>query len=966
MDQDAKPAKLGAIDTQVAPDGPGASGSASVGRRLARGEVVGRYVILSTLGVGGMGIVHAAYDPQLDRKVALKLVLPDAARGSHARLQREAQALAKLGHPNVVTIHDVGSFDERVWIAMEFIEGRTLRAWAREQPRTWQEVCAVMLDAGRGLAAAHLAGLLHRDFKPDNVMVGRDGRVRVMDFGLARSDHAKDETCAGSPAEFEQSATSSSSALGLHLTRTGALLGTPAYMAPELLSGVAATAASDQFSFCVALWEQLYGERPFVGESLVELALEISKGRPRTPPRGTATPRWIRRICERGMAEDPNHRWPSLDVLLRELERVQARARARRVLVLVGGLALVAGGLGGYRTLEHRQRVQACAAEGDTIAEVWNADLAELTRARLQQTDASDAVVIAERVTTLLDDYARQWRSTRTSVCTDAEVHDRLSPALARRARHCLDTRRLELGAVIDALSRPERRSIQDMIRGANALPQSSLCVDPLVLDALPELPRDKLEALGTVRTLLARAWAASLTKDADASMATAKAALEEAERLGWTPMIAEARVLYGYALAYAGVLLPSEEALARAYAEAVEARAWAVASEAAVAMIFVVGVEQRRFGEGTLWFQNAELTGTLAGDPGASLEIRRLNNIGALYNVRGDLERAQQMHRQAVELAATALGPGHLEIGINAINLASIAIDLGELDEAEDSLERALAVSERALGQDHADLATVHMLYGDLHTTRGEFDAADRSYRRALTIREHVLGPHHPLVAPLLNNFSLLARDQGEFAEAEARLLRALKILRAHDGPNRIELANVLFNLGELAVMRSDFEAGVRYHAEATRLRREVFDPEHEAVGKGLERLGRARFLAGRHAEATTDYRVAVAIYQHAIGPDALVVGELTLDMAEIMHADGREAEAETAARRAVELGELHRDAPLLGRAYWLLAQITWPRTPDEARALAERALTSLEDGAELRTEIERWLAEHERQVAR
>jgi len=217
--------------------------------RIETGAVVGRYVVLQQLGVGGMGVVHACYDPELDRKVALKVLRSDTVDGvARARLLREAQALAKLSHPNVVAIHDVGTVGEHVWLAIELVDGQTLRQWL-ETPRRWREVLEVMGAAGHGLAAAHVAGLSHRDFKPDNVMIGRDGRARVMDFGLARAsgkttEPASDTTLVPSVPPTWADAP---------VTRVGAIVGTPRYMAPEQLrGGRSVTGAADQFAFCVS------------------------------------------------------------------------------------------------------------------------------------------------------------------------------------------------------------------------------------------------------------------------------------------------------------------------------------------------------------------------------------------------------------------------------------------------------------------------------------------------------------------------------------------------------------------------------------------------------------------------------------------------------------------------------------------------------------------------------------------
>jgi len=319
---------------------------------------VGRYSLLRTLGDGGMSTVYRAYDPELDRQVALKLLNHDAPgdRGP-ARLIREARAMAKVCHPNVAAVYDVGLVDRQVFIAMELLEGPTLEHWAFETVRPWTEVLRMYLQAGRGLAAAHEAGLAHRDFKPDNVMIGADGRPRVLDFGLARpaaelhvgqGKRGALDSMTMAEAELEPGAAldehegehaellldddedlpedEGEDTLGddefdfrAEVTRHGMVTGTPAYMAPEQHLGAAGGPAADQFAFCVSLWEALYRQRPYGGESFFAIADAIIEGRRREPPRRSRVPQWLRHQLERGLAVEPKRRHPSMRSLLASL-----------------------------------------------------------------------------------------------------------------------------------------------------------------------------------------------------------------------------------------------------------------------------------------------------------------------------------------------------------------------------------------------------------------------------------------------------------------------------------------------------------------------------------------------------------------------------------------------------------------------------------------------------------------------
>jgi serine/threonine protein kinase len=296
-------------DTEPA---PGREASIPEGTRL------GRYIVGRLLGSGGMGVVYTAFDPELNRKIALKFLHPpaneaDAAR-QRVRLLREAQAMAQLRHPNVVAVHDVGVLEDQQFVAMEFVEGSTLRRWLQERPRSWREIVATFALAGRGLFAAHRAGLVHRDFKPENVLIGQDGRVCVTDFGLARSYENESAARLRTDAPPEETATS---AVATPVTVTGTLLGTPAYMSPEQHRGEEVDARADQYSFCVALHEALYGERP---------GARGASGRA-----DSAVPTWVGEVISRGLRMNREERWPTMATLLGALEAdPEARRRRRR------------------------------------------------------------------------------------------------------------------------------------------------------------------------------------------------------------------------------------------------------------------------------------------------------------------------------------------------------------------------------------------------------------------------------------------------------------------------------------------------------------------------------------------------------------------------------------------------------------------------------------------------------------
>lgn len=342
---------------------------------LARGSVVDRFVILDVVGRGGMGVVYAAYDPELDRKIALKLVRPNRPGAGEGQLLREAQAIARLSHPNVVAVYDVGTHRDQVFLAMELVEGKSLGPWLGQSPRSVREILDVFVAAGRGLAAAHAAGVVHRDFKPDNVLIGHDGRVRVADFGVARRFESPGEEPPERPdlpeeARSARATRSARSTLAVaEATRGGVAIGTVPYMAPEQLRRGVADARSDQFAFCIALFEALYGERPFAGQGALDLALAMESGELRTPsPAGRRVPAWVRLVLARGLAFDPAARFPSMDELLAALSRDPVAAQRRRWGIAAAVAALIVAGLGLRELAVRRARV--CAGGASKVAEL--------------------------------------------------------------------------------------------------------------------------------------------------------------------------------------------------------------------------------------------------------------------------------------------------------------------------------------------------------------------------------------------------------------------------------------------------------------------------------------------------------------------------------------------------------------------------------------------------------------------
>ncbi len=458
---------------------------------LARGTALGRFVVLGLVGRGAMGEVYGAYDPELDRKIAIKLLRPRAGGSgdgadNRTRLMREAQATAKVSHPNVVVVYDAGTFGDRVFIAMEFVEGHTLRFWLQVQERTWHEILDVFLAAGRGLAAAHERALVHRDFKPDNVMVtAPGGQVRVMDFGLARMAFEASDTEAAPPnfdatvelntgfglAAAPGATTSPTLIFRDKITATGAVLGTPAYMSPEQFRSQRADARSDQFSFCVALYESLYGQRPFTGRSLQELADNVVAGRVAEPPVSRGVPMWVLEVLGRGLRADPAERFSSMNDLLTELDR---RAGTGRKGFATGAAAKLAG--------------------------VWEAPVGgypvptpgkERMREAFIATGKPYAAAVFAGASTILDRFAQRWTELYVEVCEATHVRGEQSSEILDLRMACLDEGLEDLKALCRLFRAPTPEVVENAVNAANSLGTLERCQDLKLLRAVVRLPDD-------------------------------------------------------------------------------------------------------------------------------------------------------------------------------------------------------------------------------------------------------------------------------------------------------------------------------------------------------------------------------------------------------------------------------------------------------------------------------------------
>lgn len=744
-------------------------------RELSAGDKLGRYVIVGRVGAGAMGVVYAAFDPQLDRKIALKVV-PKAAVAD-ARGLLEAQALAKLAHPNVVAIYDVGERDALLWIAMEFVEGPTLDAWLDERPRSVTEILDVFEAAITGLAAAHAAGLTHCDLKPSNLMVGKDARVRVMDFGLARAERAPG-TAESSPPD---GAAGPSRRNGM--TGGGGAIGTPAYMPAEQHEGQSLDGRADQFSLCVTLWEALYRERPFAGSTVPEITAAIMDGVIRTPSAAATVPAWLRRVCERGLAKDPAARWPSVIALGDALARGRRTLRRRLVGASVISVPVIAGlAWAGHSIHEDRLRL-ACSEQGEAIRQVWNAQQRAALVASISAVDRSYAASTAARTADWLDTWADAWSEARRDVCVAQRIEAPSNVVLPGRAMQCLDERRVVFEATVGELLEGGEVTALRGVGTAAALPKVNACRDPAYLRQLPAFAGDALDDARQIRaTLLAARGAFRRGQYPDAVQA-AEQALAAARTADLDALVAEASYVLGAILPRTGDADRARTLLRAAYVEGTRAGALEVATLAATNLLALPGTGTA---EATAWADAARtaLHGWDA-DGQSTVAAGLLGNIGNLHLRRGDVDAAEAALLESLEISEHELGAGHPRSLAVRMSVGRVALQRDDVDAALTHHTAAAQGFVETLGEAHPNTGVALSAMSNTLVQARRLDEALETARRAVAVWEVGDGTSlDPLHAGALEGLAKALMAKQQFADA-LPANRAAQAIYEQTGPD-------------------------------------------------------------------------------------------------------------------------------------------------------------------------------------
>ncbi len=859
--------------------------------------LLNRYEVLGTLGAGGMGLVLSARDLKLDRKVALKLVRPDLmlleqAEQARARLLREAQLMAQVRHPNVVAVYDVGTLGDRIFVSMEHIDGQSVRDWMRP-PRPWRQVVGVFGRAGAGLAAAHSAGVVHRDFKPENVLVSARGDVFVTDFGLAWSVHLLRRPPAPDPA----------APTGGHEAPTApsGVLGTPAYMAPEQLRGDRVDAQADQFSFCVALYEALQGQRPFLGSDSAGLLEAIESGQVRMGR--SKVPRWLNELIRRGLAARPENRFPSMDALLRKLEKGQRRAgravAAALALALVGLALGYAFGLAGP--------ANRCPNPADRLAGIWDAPRRAAVRQAFRATGAPFSNQAWQTVEQAFDGFARRWTDGYRAACEAARVRHEISEETFARRAVCFESRLRELQAFAELFARGDRAVVESAGIAGERLPDLGACESGqgLALAALPDDP-DSRAAVADAWLAVARTEALSHAGKFHDAQRQGQAAIEKARATRYRPVEAEALLATAVADRLAGEDREAEglldlamqaaeagrhfEALPLIAAELVlvsdadskqvdKADSWARRAESALdptprpdlraevdMALTVLRLNQQKFEEAKAQSSRAAGLFEKLGQPRRALDARFL--LAQAESSLGHPEEALAGFTAVADGRAKLLGPAHPATLRAANREAEQRLELGHIVEAETRLRETLALMQADSNISPAMIALALCYQSAAMSALGRHREAIADARQAVALMEADRGPEHGYAAKAHDALAVALREAHRLPDALEEHERARKVFEASVRADHLDALFAATTYAETELRSSRQEQALARLSPALSDLESKLGPTHPRLVPALVTQAEALADSGKPADGLRRAEAAVRLARSALGP--------------------------------------------------------------------------------------------------
>lgn len=790
---------------------------------------MGRFALLRLVGEGGMGQVHAAYDERLDRRVALKVIHADRTNSPIARerLLREARAMARLSHPNVVQLYEGGEQDDQAFLVLEFVDGPTLEAWLEEE-RSTREVLSAFSAIGRGLAAAHAVGVVHRDFKPANVLFAADGIPKVADFGLASFGEAAELPSGEDDRSVHREGES-------RLTKTGHIAGTPLFMSPEQWRGESSDARSDQFSYCLALYRALYGEDPFSAETMEVRRETVLRGEPKPPDGSSATPRWLWAPVRKGLSLDPNDRFESMDALLEALAADPSRKRRRTAFISFG--AVVAIGAASYVPVRDWRETQRCEAESQQIFAHWGADERTVAAAGVAKIELPYVQTSWALASDAIDRFTVAWQQSRFEGCIAAHVDGTMSPTLVPRSEECFEDlrERFELSAALFA--QPNRELMDQAAAMFTRLPDPAECARTAHLAQRPELPDDAV-VHAEVRRLRREARAVGILSargEIKEAIARGEELIAEAEAVGWPPLVALVHSVMGDVYNFARDGESAAASFRRTYEIATAAGDDLAALQGIVGLMFALTEMLNRPKEALWWYDVAKPTIArigLTNHPDIALAWR---GYGAAHQALGNFDEALAAYQQAHAGMVASFGEGSSTAVVMLGDLGIAHYNLKNYEAALQSFEKQYAAIVASRGAEHPDVVDALVNLGAAQSDLGRLDLSHERYVEALRILEAAYGPDDIRSSWLHNNIGAVLLERGELASAKASVERALALRIEYFGDAHPVVASCQYNLGEIEAKKGNAEAALALFDQAHTIFAKN-DPTGERAQEALE----------------------------------------------------------------------------------------------------------------------------------
>ncbi len=880
---------------------------------LSRGASVGRYVVIDFVDAGGMGAVYQAFDPELNRSVALKILTPDREgaqdtaqiKQNRNRMLREAQALAQLSHPNVVTVFDVGAYQNSVFIAMEFVEGRTYRQWQTETEPSRAEKLRVLMAAGRGLQAAHQAGIVHRDFKPANVMVGNDGRVMVLDFGLARAADAPDASepmaessdslvgmsdSSDSSVSLSLSGDSAGNLLSESLTQAGTVMGTIGYMSSEQLQGKPANEASDQFGFCLTLFESLYGAKPFQGKSISSLRMRMKRGRLQRPE-GVKIPRWLDAVIVRGLSYHGDERHASMQDLLAALADDPTVKRRRRLKALgIAGivvLSVLVSVLALWHGLTKGSRF--CQGSEQKLTGVWDLTVAGQVKQAFLATGWPHAQDTFEKVQKILDERAVKWMAQRSEACQSTHVQGTQSDQLLDLRMNCLDQRLNEMDALIRQFgTQVDIGVLNKAVSACLALGRLDRCADTKALMAAvppPENPKIRAE-VNQLRKQLLEVDALTKLGKYQAGLGLIGQALAQAERSQYSPVLAETWYRQGILSFRTGNFRESEKQMRKSWLLSVAGGPDEIRASSLIWLISIVGNKLSRSEEALQIAAHAEAVITYLHDDDELL-AKWNNNLGNVNYMERKYNKALGYYQRALKIRRKKLAADDSRLAHSYVNISNVLALQGQHAKALEYLNKGLMISQQALGSQHPNVASCQNNIGVIYYEMGDLDRAIEHYAIGWAIRQAVLAADHPDLGYSESNIAGALLEKGEYLQAVPRFERALAIWSKAFGPEHKYVVKTQITFAELLIYLGEFDRALALLLTARK--------SQERISTSLEKgfwldmsagLGWIYLQKGRLKEAQTEFAhiLSACDGEKCQGEGRMAMGKSKFGLAQIL----------------------------------------------------------------------------------